>query len=341
MQYRRRPLILVGDLLTLPDGDVGSYPSPRRPPWPGFALAADAAVQHLNERFGLDLWLVTHVVGDKQTVVASAGHWEALATPGTDFSWRTSFCRSMVERRGPTMAPDVLEIADYAALATGVLAPVRAYVGVPLEGDGGEFFGTLCAFAGTPQQEAPEHLLSTVELVGQMLSTILSHEQVALARSHEAAMAYALAERDHHTGLLNRRGWEAALVQEDHRVDRYGSNAGILTGIIEHSGQGDDDEQQAAEDLVAQCAELLTSTGRPGDVHARLDRDTFAILAIECDARCLQAIQAKLRVSMRTAGIPVTTAIASRRVGEHLTDTTARAQTAMHAHQQRRRGRLT
>jgi diguanylate cyclase len=323
--------------MVIPSGDAGSYPSPRRAPWPGFALAAEAAVQHLNERFGLDLWLVTHVVDDHQTVVASAGHWEALATPGTDFSWKASFCRSMVEQRGPTMALDVSLVPDYAAVATGVLARVRAYVGVPLEGDGGELFGTLCAFAGTPQEEAPEHLLSTVGLVGQMLSTILAHEQVALARSHEAATAYALVERDHRTGLLNRRGWEAALVREDHRVDRYGSSAGILTGIIEHSERADDPDP-AADDVLARCAELLTSTARPGDVQARLGPDEFAVLAIECDARCLQAMQAKLRVAMRTAGVPVTIGVAGRRVGEHLTDTSARAQAAMHADRRRRRG---
>ncbi len=324
----------------LPDGDAGLYPSPRRAPWPGFALAADAAVQHLNERFGLDLWLVTHVVDDQQTVVAAAGHWAALAAPGTDFSWRESFCRSMVERRGPTVAPDVLTVPAYAAVATGVLARVRAYLGVPLEGDGGEFFGTLCAFAGTPQQEAPGDLLSTVELVGQMLSTILTHEQVALARSHEAALAYALSERDHRTGLLNRRGWEAALVREDHRVDRYGSSAGILTATIEHAERVDSTTAHpAAEDLLARCAEVLSTTGRPGDVHARLEGEVFAILAVECDARCLQAMQAKLRVELRTAGVPVTTGVANRRVGEHLTDTSARARVAMNADKRRRQER--
>jgi len=293
-------------------------------------------VQHLNARFGLDLWLVTHVVDDQQTVVAAAGHWEALAVPGTDFSWRESFCLSMVERRGPTMAPDVLTIPGYAALATGVLARVRAYLGVPLEGDGGAFFGTLCAFAGAPQQGAPEDLLSTVELVGQMLSTILAHEQVALARSHEAAMAYALAERDHRTGLLNRRGWEAALVREDHRVDRYGSSAGILTATVEQPGRADHAAHPAAEHLLALCAEVLIATSRPGDVQARLEGEEFTVLAIECDARCLQAIQAKLRVEMRTAGVPVTIGVANRRVGEHLTETSARAHAAMNADKRRR-----
>lgn len=319
------------------DDNRGLYPSPRRTPWPGFALAAEAAVHHLNEHFGLDLWLVTHVKDGRQRVVAAAGHWDALAAPGTDFSWRESFCLSMVERRGPTLAPDVLAIPGYAALATGVLARVRAYVGVPLEGDGGAFFGTLCAYAGSPQQQAPEDLLSTVELVGQMLSTILAHEQVALARSHEAAAAHSLVERDHRTRLLNRRGWDAALTREDHRVERYGSQAGILCGVIAHPARVDGAiADPAEEDWLARCAEVLTATGRPGDVQARLEGDEFAVLAIECDALCLQAIQASLRVEMRTAGVPFTIGAANRRVGEHLPETHARARAAMNADRRRR-----
>ncbi len=321
----------------LPDGDAGLFPSPRLGSWSGFALAADAAVQHLNERFGLDLWLVTHVVDDHQLIVAAAGHWEALAVPGTDFSWQESFCVAMLERRGPTLAPDVLTVPAYASVATGVLARVRSYVGVPLEGEGGAFFGTLCAFAGTPQPQAGDDLLKTVELVGQMLSTILAHEQVALARSREAAMAYALAERDHRTGLLNRRGWDAALLREDQRVAHYGSSAAILVATIDVPEQaGRTSAPPSAEHLLTQCADVLTTAGRPGDVQARLEGDQFAVLAVECDARCVQAMQARLRVELRSAGVPVAIGVANRRVGEHLSETSARAQAAMTAARRRR-----
>jgi GAF domain-containing protein len=199
--------VVVSDVSPVDPGSLAArYPSPRRAPWDGFALAADAAVRHLNERLGLDLWLVTHVQDGDQTVIASAGHWAALASPGTAFSWRDSFCLRMIEQQGPTIAADVLTIPGYAPLATGVLARVRSYVGVPLEGDEGALFGTLCAFAGEPQPEALGEALSLVELVGQMLSTILAREQQAAARSQDAASAYALAERDQLTGLLNRRG---------------------------------------------------------------------------------------------------------------------------------------
>lgn len=319
--------------------DSGVHPSPRRAPWAGFALAADAAVQHLDERFDLDLWLVTHVVDDQQMVVASAGHWAELARPGTVFSWSQSFCRSMVEQRGPTLAPDVLDVPSYAATATGILARVRAYVGVPLEGDAGAFFGTLCAFAGTPQSDVGEDLSGVVELVGQMLSTILAHEQVAAARSQEAAMAYALAERDQRTGLLNRRGWEAALVREDQRIDRYGARAGIVALALHSPGDLHQTAHLIDEHPLVQCALVLTATSRPGDVQAHLGSDEFAILAIECDTRCLQALQARLRVDLRTAGIPASIGVASRRVGEDLIETYARARAAIRSRPEARGAR--
>jgi GAF domain-containing protein len=57
----------------------------------------------------------------------------------------------MVDRRAPVVAPDVSSVPAYAQVAVGPLAQVRAYVGVPLEGDDGVVFGTLCGFAGAPQ----------------------------------------------------------------------------------------------------------------------------------------------------------------------------------------------
>ena len=53
-------------------GVVLTEPSPVGP-WPGFALAAEAAVQRLHRLFGMDLWLATHVRDGEQVVVASAG----------------------------------------------------------------------------------------------------------------------------------------------------------------------------------------------------------------------------------------------------------------------------
>ena len=65
----------------LPDGGFG--------PLVGFAVAADAAVGELSRLVpGMDLWLVTRVVKDRQVVVARAGRWADIAPPRAQFGWQ-------------------------------------------------------------------------------------------------------------------------------------------------------------------------------------------------------------------------------------------------------------
>ena len=265
----------------------------------------------------LDLWLVTAVRDGVQTVVAATGPWSPAAPPGASSLWEESFCLRMVERRGPVVAPDVSAVPAYAEVAVGPRAAVRAYVGVPLEGDDGVVFGTLCGFAGERQDPSWEGSVGTVRLVGRMLSTILAREQFARDRSQEAAQAYALVERDPVTGLRNRRGWDAAVEQEDTRCQRYGATASVLALVLD--GVGD------AQDPITRCAEVLGRSCRPGDVLARLGTGEFAVLALECDLVAARALHARLRVQLRTAGLPAATAVATRRPGERLADAWGRA----------------
>lgn len=309
------------------------YPDPRLAPWPGFALAAAAAVEHLDAIVGLDLWLVTAVSDEVQTVVASAGTWAPLAPAGSTFSWQDSFCVRMVERQGPTVAPDVAVVPAYVQAAVGPLAQVRAYVGVPLEGDDGRVFGTLCGFAATPQPPELAGSLESVQLLGRLLSTILAREQFAQARSQEAATAYALVERDALTGLRNRRGWEAALEQEDLRCQRYGGTVSVLLLDLDRLRP---EEPDAGPDRLVRCGDVLARTSRPGDVLARLGED-FAVLALECDPGAARALLTRLRVQLRTAGIAASTGSATRRAGERLSDAWARAEDDL-ARDRRRRG---
>ena len=60
----------------------GEYPDPRLEPFLGFALAAEAGVQHLQGQLGMDLWLVTHLEHDELVVVASATHGVAVDAAG-------------------------------------------------------------------------------------------------------------------------------------------------------------------------------------------------------------------------------------------------------------------
>ena len=95
----------------------------------------------------------------------------------------------------------------------------------------------------------------------------------------------------------------------------------------------------AGDELIALCAEVLRATSRPGDTLARTGGDEFAVLGVECDALSLRALEARLRMQLRTAGVSAATGAATRRPGEHLIETCKRADTAMYQDKRLRRSR--
>lgn len=332
------PVLLLGadgrPLLTQPTGsqvaDVG--------PWPGFALAADAVVADLHGRFGFELWLVTHLDQDRQVVVASAGPWAAMLPPAVVLPWAKSFCVRMVEHDGPVAVADVARSAGYGPIAVGAYAGVRAYLGVPVLSTDGELFGTLCAFAGQPETSSMPAALGQVTLVGRMLSTIATGEQIAVDRSHEAARAYAFAQLDRLTGLRNRRGWEAARGTEEQRACRYGSPVSVLVVELDDlKGINDTAGHAAGDAALIACGQALLDVCRPADSVARTGGDEFSVLAVQCDAVSAVALARRARVQLRATGVAASVGVAARRPQEGLEDTWRRADQAMYRDKHRRR----
>ena len=306
-------------------------------PWPGFAMAGEAAVRDLHARFGLDLWLVSHVDGDRQVVVASTGAWSASARPGQAFCWSTSLCVRMVGLGGAVAVPDVHAAPGFAEAAVEEKAAVGAYLGVPLLTSEGPLFGTLCGFAGSAQPPSLSRALEPTRLLGRMLSTILAGEQAATDRSHDAAEAFALAERDPLTRLANRRGWDAALAGEEQRSRRYGSSVSLLAVDLDGLRRLNEAEGHAAGDVAsAACAAVLRECRRPGDTLARVGGDEFAVLAVECDAVCARALERQLRVRLRSVGLAASVGSATRRPHEGLEGTWERAGAALERDKRRR-----
>lgn len=201
----------------------------------------------------------------------------------------------------------------YRGVAVGPLAKIKAYVGVPLLSADGVLFGSLCAFSGAPQGQALLGVAEPARMLGRMLSTVAAGEQIAADRSADAAAAYALAERDRLTALLNRRGWDGALVAEEQRSQRYGSAVSVVALDLDGLKELNDTRGHAAG-------------------------DEFGLLAVECDAAAARALQRRLRAALRTAGVSCSVGVATRRSGEGLTHTWARADEAMFRAKRRRGG---
>jgi diguanylate cyclase len=296
-------------------------------------------VRQLNrQRPGMDLWLVTSVVGERQHVVASAGRWADRAPVGAEFSWHASFCVRMVAGQGSSVAANFNAQPAYQQAAVGPLAKVRAYLGVPVLIGEGEVFGTLCALAGTQQPDSLSEIMPMVTLLGRMIGTVLAGERAAHDRSTDAANAYALAERDPQTRLRNQSGFEQAVATEQGRGLRFGGRSSIIAVTLAPPG---DPAASSAEDRIGRCAQVLSALCEPGDVAARTGSLDFTMLVVEADLIAARAAQARLRRSLRAAQLPAWTATASRRLGEDLTQTCDRANRSLLAEQRRQQRPLT
>lgn len=143
-------------------------------PWTDWVSAAEGALRFLHEYAGWDVWVVTHVQGDRQIVLRAFP--EETVRPGTELPWAQSFCRQMIEGNAPRVATVTAAVPEYASRASGPIRDIAAYVGVPLVGADLELFGTLCgiAFRARPRSAARE--LPLVETLARMLNTLLASD---------------------------------------------------------------------------------------------------------------------------------------------------------------------
>jgi GAF domain-containing protein len=144
-------------------------------PFDDWTAAARAGLAFLHDSVGLDLWLLTQVVGDQQVVLQS--HPRELAPPGTAVPWDRSFCKKMVAGTGPRVATVAAATPAYASLMTGHAENVAAYIGVPLVTRSGQVLGTLCGVSSRAQPRTLARHLPLVELVARLLVSLMPAEK--------------------------------------------------------------------------------------------------------------------------------------------------------------------
>jgi GAF domain-containing protein len=158
-------------------------------PWANWSEAADGALRFLYEYVGWDVWVITHVEGDRQVVLRT---WpEGAVLLGTELSWASSFCRQMVEGNAPRIATVTAAVPAYSTRCSGPVADIAAYIGVPLVTADLHLFGTLCGLATRAQPRSAVRELPLVETIARMLSTVLAPAAAGPAGTRRAGASAA------------------------------------------------------------------------------------------------------------------------------------------------------
>jgi len=207
---------------------------------------------------------VTLIDRNRQWFKAISG-LEATETPRN-----VSFCTYTIQQREPLIVSDAFLDARFAKSALVIEEPfIRSYAGVPLRTPDGYNVGALCAIDTRPRTFSDSDI------------AILSNFALVVSDALELRI---IAQRDHLTGALNRRGFAEEAGREFARHARYDRPASLIMLDIDHFKTVNDTFGHAAGDAVLrQLAALCQTALRPSDSFGRLGGEEFALLLPEVD----------------------------------------------------------
>lgn len=203
-----------------------------------------------------------------------------------------SFCSHTIQDPGLLVVRDALEDSRFAdnPLVTGD-PHIRSYAGAPLRTPDGYNVGALCAIDTVAREfsEAQLGILSSF--------AVLVVDELELRR---------VAETDHLTGALSRRGF---LDQAQKEIERYrrGNRGAVLALLdIDHFKSVNDRYGHPTGDLVLQAvSKACMSHLRANDAFGRLGGEEFGILLSETDAEGGRLAAEKIRVMIADQLVPV------------------------------------
>lgn len=228
---------------------------------------------------------VTLVDRDRQWFKAKRG-MDQSETPRA-----VSFCTHTIQQRDPLIIENVLDDPRWADSPLVVGPPyVRSYAGIPLRTPEGYNVGALCAMDSRPRRFSP----ADIAILANFANIVCDELELRL-----------IAQVDHLTGALTRRGFVDQAQREIERTRRYGRASSVVMLDIDHFKRVNDTYGHAVGDQVLkQIAGIAEITLRPSDVFGRLGGEEFALLLPETTGTA--AVIAAERLRREIAAHPVT-----------------------------------
>lgn len=258
--------------------------------------------------------------------------------PAKCFSGLILFVLIWSQVRPPRIAPRSEEIPLYATAPINQQVCIKSYIGQPLLKEDGSLFGTLCAIDRETKSEAILQDMQLVELLGQLLSSILQAElrQSEQIRQHELLQEEA--SKDELTGLYNRRAWEKLLRAEEERCMQYGHPAAVLfIDLNDLKKVNDSLGHDEGDKLIRNAAQVLRDNVRINDIVARLGGDEFVILSVENDETSTESLVDRLINAFAAANIGAAIGMAMRHPGHGLFAALAQADQNMFEYKRRKK----
>lgn len=227
---------------------------------------------------------VTLVDSDRQWFKAKRG-LDAHQTPRS-----ISFCTHTIQQREPLIVEDAHLDPRFATNPLVVGSPhIRSYAGIPLRTPEGYNVGSLCAMDTRGRHFSP----ADIAILKNFANLVCDELELRL-----------IAQVDHLTGALTRRGFVAQAEREIARSHRYDRPSALVMIDLDHFKAVNDSYGHLVGDHVLQhIARIAEVSLRPSDMFGRLGGEEFAMLLPETSGDEALAVAERLREAI--AGHPM------------------------------------
>jgi diguanylate cyclase (GGDEF)-like protein len=283
-----------------------AQPVPVVTPFRTLEQAAEAVADLVSASAGMRLWLVAKIEGERWIPLAVRDEHYRVRR-GRPELWLDALCARVASGRAPVMITDTAGESAVADLARSLGVAVGSYVCHPIHDGRGMLFGAVCAFDPEAGRFEEALMLPRLRAAAQVITSHLALEEQVEDTRRRAERAELESRTDPMTSVLNRRGWELAMTQEQARIARTGSSAAIvlvdLDGLkIVNDSQG----HEAGDELIVRCARVLANQVRSRDVVGRLGGDEFAMLLAGIDRQLAGQVIERIRQALINAQVNCT-----------------------------------
>lgn len=283
-------------------------------PFEGAEDALDSILLCLKSYIPFKLWMITRLKDNEWTVIRSLDEGYGT-TPGATFDWRGTYCSRMVKGEGPMFAEDASTIEAYRQAKINHEIPLRigAYIGMPIVSHDGHVQGTICALDPEAQQPLSDEQKLLVTTLTRSLGTLHTvYAQAENARRRAERFRYE-AQTDHLTGVLNRRGWDLAVSDQEMATSRTAQNAMVAIIDLDNLKRMNDVAGHAAGDaLLIAAGNTLRQQMPEQSIVARIGGDEFALLVPDISAQAAIKLIEGVDEALTRAGVPCSVGFAMR-----------------------------
>lgn len=233
---------------------------------------------------------VTLVDRDRQWFKAKRG----LETSETARS--VSFCTHTIQQRDPLIVEDAESDPRFASSPLVIGSPyIRSYAGVPLRTPDGYNVGSLCAMDTRARRFSP----ADIGILSNFANIVCDELELRL-----------IAQSDHLTGALTRRGFVEQVEREIKRSRRYERPSSLVMLDLDYfKAINDGHGHGVGDNVLRHVAEIIKATIRPSDFLGRLGGEEFGILLTETGEDDAKAAAERIRHAIEAQALAVSPSV--------------------------------